>query len=62
MTLPLLPVRCPKCSEAQNTTPGNFDPSNEPFGPVNCMACGYEFMQAEYLKELETSRRELGPE
>jgi hypothetical protein len=62
MTLPLLPVHCPKCGEAQNTTPGNFDPNSEPFGPVNCMVCGYEFMRAEYLKALETRRREFGLE
>lgn len=62
MTSTLLPVPCPKCGEAQNTTPGNFDPNDEPFGPVNCMVCGYEFMQVEYLRGLKIRRREFGLE
>ena len=62
MTWTVLPVPCPKCGEAQNTTPGDFDPNDVPFGPVNCMVCGYEFMQLEYLQRLKTRRREHGLE
>ncbi len=48
-----LPVPCPNCGEAQNVTPGNFDPEAEPFGPVTCMVCGREFSKVEYMAGLE---------
>ncbi len=55
----ICPVTCPVCGENQNTLPGDFDPQAEPFGPVHCMVCGHAFEQAEYLRGLETRRREL---
>ena len=44
----ITPVPCPDCGEAQNVTPGGFDPEAEPFGPVTCMVCGHEFTRDEY--------------
>ena len=44
----ITPVPCPDCGEAQNVTPGGFDPEVEPFGPVTCMVCGHEFTRDEY--------------
>jgi len=52
MTADLVPVPCPRCGEAQNTTPGHFDPEAEPFGPVACMVCGRDFTRDEYLAGL----------
>ncbi len=52
MTEHILPVSCPHCGEAQNVTPGGFDPGAEPFGPVKCMVCGRAFSREEYLAGL----------
>ena len=49
MTNQTIPVPCPNCGEAQNVTPGDFDPEAEPFGLVTCMACGREFSRHEYM-------------
>ena len=49
MTNATLPVPCPNCGEAQNVTPGDFDPQAEPFGPLTCMVCGHEFTRDEYM-------------
>ena len=53
MPISIVPVSCPNCGEAQNVTPGNFDPGAKPFGPVTCMAYGREFGQDEYLVGLK---------
>jgi len=52
MTETIVPVPCPRCGEAQNVTPGDFDPGADPFGPVTCMACGHDFGRDEYLAGL----------
>ncbi len=52
------PVPCPQCGEAQNVTPGGFDPEAEPFGPVTCMACGHVFTRDEYMKAEKARRAE----
>ncbi|HEX9703445.1 MAG TPA: hypothetical protein VGA19_11390 [Rhodospirillales bacterium] len=53
MALKIMPVPCPHCGEAQNVTPGGFDPEAEPFGPVSCMVCGRKFTRDEYLSGLK---------
>ena len=60
MPITIVPVSCPNCGEAQNITPGNFDPGAEPFGPVTCMACGREFGREEFLAGLKKRLAELG--
>ncbi|OHC80066.1 MAG: hypothetical protein A3B62_05380 [Rhodospirillales bacterium RIFCSPLOWO2_01_FULL_65_14] len=63
MAIEIMPVPCPHCGEAQNVTPGGFDPEAEPFGPVTCMVCGRKFSQDEYLaglKERLAGRRRQG--
>ncbi len=45
---PVVPVGCPRCGQRQNRTPGGFNPDREPFGPVQCMACGHPFTRDEY--------------
>ncbi|PPR77813.1 MAG: hypothetical protein CFH06_01085 [Alphaproteobacteria bacterium MarineAlpha3_Bin5] len=55
----LIPVNCPSCGEAQNTMPDGFDPRLEPFGPVECMVCGHNFSQDEYLKGLKAQRNRI---
>jgi len=52
VALEIMPVPCPHCGEAQNVTPGGFDPEAEPFGPVSCMVCGRKFGRDEYLTGL----------
>ncbi|MEE8350572.1 MAG: hypothetical protein V3R37_00050 [Rhodospirillales bacterium] len=53
MTTIVLPVPCPQCGEAQNVIPGNFDPEDEPFGPVSCMVCGRDFVREDFLSGLK---------
>ena len=53
-----LPVPCPNCAEAQNVTPGGFEPDAEPFGPVTCMVCGHEFTREEYPARQEARLKE----
>ena len=53
MPMTIIPVPCPQCGEAQNMTPGNFNPEAEPFGPVRCMACGWDFGRDDYLAGLK---------
>jgi len=59
MTLTIIPVPCPECGEAQNITPGGFDPEAEPFGPVSCMVCGRYFAQDDYLAALKKRLAEM---
>jgi DNA-directed RNA polymerase subunit RPC12/RpoP len=51
------PSRCPRCGERQNRMPGGFDPDAEPFGHVQCMACGHRFTRREFLAGLEEPAR-----
>ena len=60
MPITIVPVTCPNCGEAQNVTPGNFDPEAEPFGPVTCMVCRWEFSREEYLAGLKKRLAERG--
>lgn len=59
MSAELCPVECPNCGESQNTMSGNFDPAQEPFGPVHCMVCGHEFSATEYRAGQEARRQKL---
>lgn len=52
---PVVPVACPRCGQRQNRTPGGFDPNREPFGPVQCMACGHAFSRDEYHRAWDES-------
>jgi hypothetical protein len=60
MPITIVPVTCPNCGEAQNMTPGDFDPEADPFGPVTCMACRREFEREEYLAGLKKRLAETG--
>ena len=53
----LLPVSCPVCGENQNSIPGEFNPDDEPFGPVTCVVCDHQFSREEYLARLEVRRQ-----
>ena len=53
MTHEIVPVMCPECGESQNVLPGDFNPDNEPFGPVSCMVCQRAFSKLEYLSGLK---------
>jgi len=59
MATKLLPIACPVCGECQNSMPGRFDPTSEPFGPVTCMVCGHAFTRAEYEAGLAERNRQF---
>ena len=59
MSEKLYPIACPICGESQNTLPGNFDPTEEPFGPVHCMVCGHAFSRTDYLSGRNKKRKQL---
>lgn len=61
MAKTLYPVACPNCGEAQNAMPGGFDPDRDPFGPVNCMVCGYDFTRDDYLAGLAKAAARRDP-
>ena len=54
----IVPVRCPRCGEAQNTLDGHVDPL-APTAQVACMVCGHAFQQAEYRRLLDERLTEL---
>ena len=54
----ILPVRCPRCGEAQNTLDGALDP-RAPGAEIGCMVCGHTFDAAEYGRLLDERRREF---
>ena len=47
----ILPVQCPRCSEAQNTLVGTTDPFALD-AKIGCMVCGYTFGPGEYRELL----------
>ncbi|MEL0107543.1 MAG: hypothetical protein ACO3MW_08075 [Rhodospirillales bacterium] len=52
MPIRLVPIPCPDCGEAQNKSTGQFDPFQEPFGPMECMVCNHAFTREEYFAGL----------
>lgn len=57
-SIDIVPVRCPKCGEAQNTVGGAKDPLS-PDAEVGCMVCGYAFDAGEYRRLLGERLTEL---
>ena len=57
-SLDVLPVRCPRCSEAQNTLEGAVDPL-APGARIRCMVCGHAFEAEEYRRLLDERLREF---
>ncbi len=47
----IVPVKCPRCGEAQNTSDGTTDPLALD-AQVGCMVCGYRFDAGEYRRLL----------
>lgn len=58
MSLDVVPVRCPRCGEAQNTLDGATDPGAAA-ARVGCMVCGYTFEPLEYRRLLDARLLEL---
>lgn len=54
----ILPVRCPRCGEAQNTLEGSLDPLSDQ-AHVGCMVCGYTFTSSEYRRLLGERQQEF---
>ena len=57
-SLDIVPVKCPRCGEAQNTSDGGTDPLALD-ASVGCMVCGYSFDPAEYRRLLGERLQEL---
>lgn len=56
----ILPVRCPRCGEAQNTLEGSHDPFSDQ-AQVGCMVCGYTFTSVEYRQLMAERQQEFAP-
>lgn len=54
----IVPVKCPRCGEAQNTSDGGLDPLALD-ASVGCMVCGYTFEAAEYRRLLGERLQQL---
>ena len=55
------PVRCPQCAQRQNRFASAFDPTDDGFGPIDCMVCGHAFEREEYLSLLAEARLHTPP-